>query len=798
MIRYAVPVAILLLLLLSCSAQSATRFNINAEQMDYFLEEQQATAKGNVVAEWGDNRLTCDEVFVDFAEGYLQATGNVYLVQGDAGFRSDEIKYYFEKEKVIVFDARGTFVTEEVEGYVYLHSKKIEGERDELFFDEARVSTCDHDVPHYYLRSPHVEVYPGDRLIARHVSFWELSGRLPLLYWPYLYISLKDREQRITPDIGYSTLRGYFIKLTYNYFWDNSYGNVLFDIYSRTGLAGGIQHFYLDRGDDLGRLYFYIQQDRADAGLPLWEAQWEHRQETPFDGRVGAEIGVQYFSEDKVDFDTSLGWRGEGGPLTLDAGLDLEATYLFGEEENRWDDLEPVIEGNLNFRPDWPIGMRLGLEGEVEGTYLYLDEQYRWRKLEPEIKSRLEFRPDWPGGLRLNLGVDLEGVFEYLDDDYEWTELESSSTGRIDYRLSPRHRFIIDGEYDRGVVDEEVEDRWAGSALYRGGDSGLGYELLLKRDVPRLGRTGSYFYTIPELKVSSRPVYWEDAPAFLTPVTIEGLVGYYDDRDVDLAALRGGARLDYNRYFRPLNWLNLRLNQRASAYGYSTGDLFAQIFSENRLILQPLDWVRSTWTYTHREPFGESPFGFDFRERESELESDLRFSYGPWEARFSSGRDFVDQTFDDVSGQIRYRTPQVNLRLASGYKIEDREWKDVVFTAGFNFEHLDLDLGYRFNPSPFTHIKLESKVAWQATEDIKLEGVLSYDIEDQDLDTAAIRLAWDLHCRQLVFHYDHVREEFLVQYQILAFPGQKVQVLSTPDDPMIFDLELGDLFDDLF
>ncbi len=798
MIRYVALFFLLFIIMTSVSAQAVERFNINAERMEYFITDNQALARGNVEARWGDNRLTCDEIFVDLDKGFLTATGNVYFVQGDTGFRSEEIKYYFEQEKVIVFDARGTFATEEVEGYVYLQSKKIEGERGELFFEEARVSTCEFDEPHYFLRSPHVEVYPGDRLIARHVSFWEFSGRVPLLYWPYLYISLKEREQRITPEIGFSTLRGYFIKLTYNYFWDNSYGNVLFDIYSRTGLAAGIQHFYLDRGDDLGRLYFYIQQDRARVGLPLWEAQWEHRQETPFAGRGGAEIGVQYFSEDRVDFDTSLDWKGEGGPLTLDAGLELGGSYLLGEEENRWDDLEPVIEGSLDFRPDWPIGMRLGLEGEVEGTYLYLDEQYRWRKLEPEIKSRLEFRPDWPGGLRLNLGVDLDGVFEYLDDYYEWTELESSSTGRIDYRLSPRHRFIIDGEYDRGIVDEEVLDRWAGSALYRGGDSGLGYDLLIKREFPELGKTGSYFYTIPELKVSSRPVYWDDPPPYMTNLTLEGLVGYYDDRDVDLAALRGGARLDYNRYLRPLNWLNLRLNQRASAYGYSTGDLFAQIFSENRLILQPLDWLRSTWTYTHREPFGESPFGFDFQDRQSELKSDLRLNYGPWEARFSSGRDFMDQTFDDVSGQIRYRTPQTSLRLASGYSLEAREWKDVVFSAGFNYENLELDLGYRFNPSPFTHIKLESQVAWQATEDIKLEGVLSYDIKDQDLDTAAIRLSWDLHCRQLVFSYDHKQEEFLVQYQILAFPGQKIQVLSTPEDPMIFDLELGDLFDDLF
>ena len=88
-------------------------------------------------------------------------------------------------------------------------------------------------------------------------------------------------------------------------------------------------------------------------------------------------------------------------------------------------------------------------------------------------------------------------------------------------------------------------------------------------------------------------------------------------------------------------------------------------------------------------------------------------------------------------------------------------------------------------------------MGWQATDSVQLEGLLVYDVEDAELDRGAARMVWDLHCRELVFSYDHVRTEFMVQYQILAFPGQSVEVISTPDD-MLFDLEMGDLFDDLW
>ncbi len=712
MLRKVLP-CIILILIFSFSTHAATRVNINAERLDYYIQDEQAEARTNVVVTWEDNRLTCDELFIDFGEGYLTARGNVYFVQGDSGFKSQEITYYFEKEKAIVLDARGEFVTEEVEGYVYLHSKRIEGDREKIQVEDALVTTCDLDEPHFFLRSTRVEVFPGDKLIARHVSFWELSGRLPLLYWPYLYISLKEREQQITPEFGYSAQRGWFVKTSYSYFLENSYGRILADYYTRTGFGFGVRHIYLEEGDDLGRFYFYIQQDRAEIGLPLWEGQLDHRQGTPLDGRLESRLALTHYWEEKIDMRTDLDWRG---------GVD-----------------------------EW----RLRLDSDIDGTYYY-------------------------GGETQN-----------------WSELGASLFGRFDYEFSRRHRIRLEGEYDSEIDDGEFADRWAGSMHYRGGDSGLGYEVLFERKVPSLAGRGDHFYTIPEVKVTTRPVYWDESPpSFLRPFTLEVMAGYYDDREVDLRAGRGGVTLDYNRFFRPFPWANLQLTQRGSLFGYTTRDFYAEINSRNRLTLRPTNWLTSTWTYTYRQPFGESPFGFDYRSLQDNLRGDLRLNWGSWTATVNSGRDFANERFYDVTGQISYRTPNANFRAATGYSIENERWRDVVVSAGLDYDKIELGLGYRFHPSPFEHKKIEGQLAWQATEDIKLEGIISFDMVQNELDSGAVRLAWDLHCRQLVFSYDHIRTEFLVQYQILAFPGQRVQVMSTPEEPMLFDLDLGDLFDD--
>ncbi|MFP4017138.1 MAG: LptF/LptG family permease [Halanaerobiales bacterium] len=84
-------------------------------------------------------------------------------------------------------------------------SEEVFSEVDQIKMDKGNFTGCDLESPHYYFDASEVIIYPEDHLIAKHVTFRELNGRLPLFYWPYLYISLKDRDQRLVPEIGYSS-----------------------------------------------------------------------------------------------------------------------------------------------------------------------------------------------------------------------------------------------------------------------------------------------------------------------------------------------------------------------------------------------------------------------------------------------------------------------------------------------------------------------------------------------------------------------------------------------------------------
>lgn len=112
--------------------------------------------------------------------------------------------------------------------------------------EESKFTGCNLDKPHYYFEAKEVIIYPDDHLIAKHVILRELNGKLPLFYWPYLYISLKEKDQHLIPQFGYSKSRGWFIKTTYYYNYKSLPGESYLDYYTKSGYAGGFkQHFFM-------------------------------------------------------------------------------------------------------------------------------------------------------------------------------------------------------------------------------------------------------------------------------------------------------------------------------------------------------------------------------------------------------------------------------------------------------------------------------------------------------------------------------------------------------------------------
>ncbi|MFP4662344.1 MAG: LptF/LptG family permease [Halanaerobiales bacterium] len=154
-------------------------------------------------------------------------------------------------------------------------TEEVHSEIDELNMEQGKFTGCDLESPHYYFDAREVIIYPEDYLIAKHVTFRELNGRLPLFYWPYLYISLKDRDQRLVPEIGYSSSRGWFLKTTYHYLYDDRLpGELYMDYYTKSGFAGGFKQFFFHEEDLEAFIYLYGQENKTDIpNLFNWEGE---------------------------------------------------------------------------------------------------------------------------------------------------------------------------------------------------------------------------------------------------------------------------------------------------------------------------------------------------------------------------------------------------------------------------------------------------------------------------------------------------------------------------------------------
>lgn len=170
----------------------------------------------------------------------------------------------------------------------------------------GNVSGCDLEEPHYYFDAERAVIKPGEYIKMYNIVFRELNGKLPLLYWPYLYISLKRENSNFIPSFGHHRSRGWFIKT--KYFYNTAFdlpGNFYLDNYSISGAAGGIKQYFISEPDQEGYLYYYSQQNKTNlSGLFNWEGEFYHKSEF---GNWNEEFSYFYQDyDDKLEIESNL------------------------------------------------------------------------------------------------------------------------------------------------------------------------------------------------------------------------------------------------------------------------------------------------------------------------------------------------------------------------------------------------------------------------------------------------------------------------------------------------------------
>lgn len=253
-------------------AQQAVRI-VAGKAGSYDLESQVFTAEGSVEVHVDGVILYGDLLRADLAEGLVTLQGSVRLLQDDQEIWGESLIYNLET-------GEGTFdkVRAEIsvpDGTIFVSGRSVLFDADKYVLSESAFTTCDLEKSHYRLVTKELEFIPGEKVVIRHVVFYE--GSIPLFYWPYLVIPLRsDLEDLLVslPVVGFSDHEGYYIKSTFNYYRSaDSYGNLYLDLYTRLGIGLGARHYY--RLGELGQGSLYVW-GIPTSSEPAYKGAWEH------------------------------------------------------------------------------------------------------------------------------------------------------------------------------------------------------------------------------------------------------------------------------------------------------------------------------------------------------------------------------------------------------------------------------------------------------------------------------------------------------------------------------------------
>ncbi|MBI4308790.1 MAG: hypothetical protein HY591_00510 [Candidatus Omnitrophica bacterium] len=244
--------------------EPAKTVEMQADQVEYGSGDNVARAKGNVVVTSGTTTLFADQVELDRAKQQAVANGHVYVdapqfqVDADTGkFNFNDKNGQFTNARVFndPFQIKGRTITKISDTHTVM--------------ENGYMTTCDHDVPHFRIAMRKMDMYPGDRAIARGVKVF--VGPMPVMYLPKYTQDLKNKPW-FTFMPGYKKDLGYFL-LTRSRIKINQYVSttLLLDAYERTGFAWGSETKYKTPavGDGLVRTYFI--NERAIGAKHPWK-----------------------------------------------------------------------------------------------------------------------------------------------------------------------------------------------------------------------------------------------------------------------------------------------------------------------------------------------------------------------------------------------------------------------------------------------------------------------------------------------------------------------------------------------
>lgn len=235
--------------------------SINADAMQYDIQQNIYTARGNVEIRQGIRIVKADEIKLNNKTKEVIAIGNVVLSEDKDSLACEQIKFNMETSLGIIKSGELYFSKENI---------RITGdsisrtEEDTYILTNSIFTSCKGERPAWRITSKEIQVEKEN--IARAKDIYFQVKNVPILYFPYMLFPVKTRRQTglLFPKIGLSSREGF--KLEESFFWainpglDATYD---LDIATKKGFGQGIETRYAHGDKNHGEFYTYFISEKS-------------------------------------------------------------------------------------------------------------------------------------------------------------------------------------------------------------------------------------------------------------------------------------------------------------------------------------------------------------------------------------------------------------------------------------------------------------------------------------------------------------------------------------------------------
>src|SRR5690606_25273186 len=114
-------------------------------------------------------------------------------VEGQQELAGARLHYDLNTATAVFEDLDAIVYAQGVQGPMFVRGQRVESTSDVVVIQGGFLTTCECQEdrpPAYHFTAREIEIYPGDRLVVRGVTFYDHG--VPLLYLPWLTLSLRE------------------------------------------------------------------------------------------------------------------------------------------------------------------------------------------------------------------------------------------------------------------------------------------------------------------------------------------------------------------------------------------------------------------------------------------------------------------------------------------------------------------------------------------------------------------------------------------------------------------------------